>query len=95
MTAQVAIVLNEAKHALAIPTSALGDKLKDGRYTVRVLRNDKPETRTIRAGINNSVYVQVLEGLQEGDKVVVGDSTSVPATATTSQHPGPPHGGRR
>ncbi|KAB0664105.1 macrolide transporter subunit MacA [Oryzomonas japonica] len=93
MTAQVSIVLNEAKHALAIPTSALGDKLKDGRYTVRVLKNDAPETRTIRVGINNSVYAQVLEGLREGDKVVVGDSTSVPA-ATTSQHPGPP-GGRR
>ncbi|GFE62775.1 macrolide transporter subunit MacA [Geobacter sp. AOG2] len=95
MTAQVSIVLNEAKHALAIPTSALGDKLKDGRYTVRVLRNDKPETRTVRAGIGNGVYVQVLEGLQEGDKVVVGDSTSVPAAATTAQHPGGPPGGRR
>jgi len=94
MTAQVSILLNEAKHALAIPTSALGDKLKDGRYTVRVLRNDAPETRTIRAGINNSVYVQVLEGLREGDKVVVGDSTSVPADTTTARHPGPP-GGRR
>ncbi|KAA0888998.1 macrolide transporter subunit MacA [Oryzomonas rubra] len=94
MTAQVSIVLNEAKHALCIPTSALGDKLKDGRYTVRVLKNDAPDTRTIRVGINNSVYAQVLEGLREGDKVVVGDSTSVPAT-TTSQHPGPPPGGRR
>jgi len=94
MTAQVSIVLNEAKHALAIPTSALGDKLKAGRYTVRVLRNDVPETRTIRTGINNSVYVQVLEGVQEGDKVVVGDSTSVPATTTTARHPGPPGGGR-
>ncbi|KAB0670205.1 macrolide transporter subunit MacA [Oryzomonas sagensis] len=94
MTAQVSIVLNEAKHALCIPSSALGDKLKDGRYTVRVLRNDVPESRTIRVGINNSVYAQVLEGLREGDKVVVGDSTTVPAT-TTSQHPGPPPGGRR
>lgn len=94
MTAQVSIVLNEAKHALCIPSSALGDKLKDGRYTVRVLKNDVPDTRTIRVGINNSVYAQVLEGLREGDKVVVGDSASVPAT-TTSQHPGPPPGGRR
>jgi macrolide-specific efflux system membrane fusion protein len=94
MTAQVSVVLNEAKRALCIPASALGDKEKDGRYSVRVLRNNVPETRSIRVGTNNNVYVQVMEGLQEGDKVVVGDSASVPAT-TTSQHPGPPPGGRR
>ncbi|MBW4056195.1 MAG: macrolide transporter subunit MacA [Proteobacteria bacterium] len=93
MTAQVSIVLNEAKNALCIPASALGDKQKDGRYTVKIVRDNIPETRTIRIGINNNVYVQVIDGLQEGDKVVVGDSTSVPATTTRS--PGPPHGGRR
>ncbi|MCE5283356.1 MAG: efflux RND transporter periplasmic adaptor subunit, partial [Deltaproteobacteria bacterium] len=32
MTAQVFIVLNEAKQALCIPASALGDRQKDGRY---------------------------------------------------------------
>ncbi len=93
MTAQVSIVLNEAKNALCIPASALGDKQKDGRYTVKIVRDNIPETRTIRTGINNNVYVQVIDGLQEGDKVVVGDSTSVPATTTRSS--GPPHGGRR
>jgi macrolide-specific efflux system membrane fusion protein len=94
MTAQVTIVLNEAKHVLCIPSSALVDRQKGGRYTVRVLRNSVPETRIIRVGINNSVYAQVLEGLQEGDKVVVGDSASVPETTATAQHPGPPPGGR-
>jgi macrolide-specific efflux system membrane fusion protein len=94
MTAQVTIVLNEAKHVLCIPSSALDERQKGGRYTVRVLRNNVPETRIIRVGINNSVYAQVLEGLQEGDKVVVGDSASVPETTTTARHPGPP-GGRR
>jgi len=94
MTAQVTIVLSEAKHALSIPSSALGDRQKGGRYTVRVLRNKVPEARTIRVGINNGVYAQVLEGLQEGDKVVVGDSATVPETTTTARHPGSPPGGR-
>lgn len=93
MTAQVSIVLNKVKNALCIPASALGDKQKDGRYTVKIVRDNIPETRSIRIGINNNVYVQVIDGLQEGDKVVVGDSTSVPAAA--AQTPGPPHGGRR
>lgn len=94
MTAQVFIVLHEAKQVLCIPVSALGEKQKDGRYTVTTVRNNVPESRTIRTGISNNVYVQVLEGLQEGDKVVVGDSTTpVPAEQKSARHPGPPHGG--
>lgn len=97
MTAQVAIVLSEAKHALCIPVSALGDKGKDGRYPVKIIRDNKPETRMVRVGINNNVQAQVIDGLREGDKVVIGDSTSVAAAEkTTSQHPpGPPPGGGR
>lgn len=95
MTAQVSIVLNEAKQALCIPASALGDKQQDGRYSVKVLRGENSERRIIRTGINNNVHVQVLEGLQEGDKVIVGDSTTLPAVqATSNQPPGPPPGRR-
>ena len=94
MTAQVTIVINGAKQALCIPTSALDQRFKDGRATVRLLRGSIPETRAIRVGISDNVQVQVLEGLQEGDKVVIGDSASVPANATSSGHPGQPPGRR-
>jgi macrolide-specific efflux system membrane fusion protein len=96
MTAQVSIVLDEAKRVLCIPVSTLGDRRKDGRYPVKIFRDNKPETRMIRVGINNKVYAQVLDGLREGDKVVVGDSSSVAAAEkTTAQFPpGPPPGGR-
>ena len=94
MTAQVPIVINGAQRALCIPTSALEQRSLDGRATVRVLRGAVPETRAIRVGISDNVQVQVLEGLREGDKVVIGDSASVPANATGSGHPGPPPGRR-
>jgi membrane fusion protein, macrolide-specific efflux system len=97
MTAQVSIVLNEVKNVLCIPIAALGEKEKDGSYKVKILRNNIPETRFIRAGVNNKVYVQVMDGIQEGEKVVVGDSTSVVATQeqnTRSMPPGPPPGRR-
>jgi macrolide-specific efflux system membrane fusion protein len=93
MTAQVVIVLNQAKQALCIPVSALGDKQQDGRFTVKVLKGDKTETRAIRTGISNNVQVQVLEGLRQGEKVVVGDSSTLPVT--TGNQAGPPPGGRR
>lgn len=89
MTAQVSIVQNIAKQALCIPTSALGEKGKDGRSTVRVLVNNLPENRMIRTGINNNVLVQVTDGLQEGDRVIIGDSSTLPATEKTTSvgHP--------
>ena len=87
MTTQVVIVLNQVKQALSIPVSALGDKQKDGRTTVKVLVGDVAETRTIRTGISNNVQVQVLEGLREGEKVVVGDSTSLPKTEASAMPP--------
>lgn len=94
MTAQVSIVLNEAKNALCIPSSALGDKVKDGRYAVKVLQNKKAEIRNVRVGINNNVQVQVLDGLREGDKVIIGDSSSLPAVAVTARPGSPPGAGR-
>lgn len=88
MTAQVSIVLNRAQHTLSIPVSALGDKDKDGRYRVRVLQRDQALQRSIRTGITDNVRIQVLEGLKEGETVIIGDSASLPATESTN--PGPP-----
>ena len=36
-------------------------------------------SREVKTGINNNVKVQILDGLAEGDKVVIGDAT--PAVA--------------
>lgn len=87
MTTQVAIVLNQVKQALCIPVSALGDKQKDGRITVKVLESGISQPRSIRTGISNNVQVQVLEGLREGEKVVVGDSTLLPKTESSNMPP--------
>ena len=87
MTAQVAIVLNQARQALCIPVSALGEKLKDGRMTVKVLAGEQPEVRTIRTGISNSVQIQVIEGLRDGEKVIIGDSSNLPKTDSNTMPP--------
>lgn len=88
MTAQVNIVLAEAKATLAIPSAALGDKKKDGAYAVRVenIEGDL-ENRQVQIGLNNNVQAVVLRGLQEGEKVVIGEKTA--ATTTTNPSRGP------
>ncbi|KVH03932.1 efflux RND transporter periplasmic adaptor subunit [Burkholderia sp. BCCIQ04A] len=76
MTAQVNIVLGNARNALSIPAAALGDKRKDGTYAVRVLRADGgTDTRHVRIGINNNVRVEVLAGLKDGERVVIGEAS--------------------
>lgn len=87
MTTQVAVVLNQVKQALCIPVSALGGKQQDGKATVRVLVGEQAQTRTIRTGISNNVQIQVLEGLREGEKVIIGDSSTLPKTDSSKMPP--------
>lgn len=80
MTAQVRIVLDTAQAALMVPVAALGARNNDGSYPLRVLdAKGKAVSRDVKIGINNNVKVQILDGLAEGDKVVIGDAT--PAVA--------------
>lgn len=78
MTAQVSIVLSEAHNAILIPATALGAQASDGRYGVRVLVGEegrpRAEPRQVHLGINNNVYAQVLEGLEVGERVIVGEA---------------------
>jgi macrolide-specific efflux system membrane fusion protein len=72
MTAQVYIVIAEAKNALTVPAAALGEQAEDGSYTVEVLgRDGRSGSRRITVGINNNVIAQVLEGLAAGERVVM------------------------
>ena len=126
MTAQVSVLLAEAKNVLLIPTVALGPKVPEGStgegagnrgekrgertqrdaatrtgngqgagerprrqrpeddaalaasnsYMVRVVGKDgQPEPRRIKIGLNNGSNAEVLEGLNEGEQVVVGEVT--------------------
>ena len=78
MTAQVTVVLQQAKGVLAIPSGALSRRGKDGSYTVRVATGEKGkqqvEQRKVQIGLNNRVQAEIKSGLKEGEQVVVGDA---------------------
>jgi macrolide-specific efflux system membrane fusion protein len=93
MTAQVSIVISRVSAVLTVPSTALGARGKDGRYAVKVLSGEQGrppavESRQVRVGLNNRVVAQVLDGLHEGDRVVVGDGTA--KSSTSNQRGGPP-----
>ena len=75
MTTQVTIVLGQRQGVLTIPRTALGKQLGPGEYQVQVLNGETPETRTIQTGLKDDIKVEVLEGLSEHDKVVIGQAT--------------------
>jgi macrolide-specific efflux system membrane fusion protein len=89
MTAQVYVVLGEAKDTLIIPSAALGEKTPDGSYMVQVVGKDRrPVPRKVKIGINNNAIAQVLSGLQAGESVVVGEGSATP-TQPQGFRPGP------
>jgi len=74
MTAQVSIELGDAHDALAIPSAGLRNRGADGRYDVRVVKSDGGvETKRVLIGLDNFVQAEVLQGLAEGETVVVGE----------------------
>ncbi|MEW6640420.1 MAG: efflux RND transporter periplasmic adaptor subunit [Pseudomonadota bacterium] len=73
MTAEVHIVLGEAKDVLTVPSAALGAAGADGTTTVKVLEpSGAVTTRTVRVGLNNKITAEIREGLKAGEKVVTG-----------------------
>ncbi len=74
MTAQVTLVIDVQKDVLLIPSSALNLSGSNNYYHVQVLHeNNRIETRQIRPGLNNHVDVQIIEGLKEGEKVIISE----------------------
>lgn len=87
MTAQVFVVLDNVDNALVIPATALGKRdRKTQTYEVGVLEGppdaQKVSIRQVKIGLNNRVQAQVLDGLKEGELVVVGDAAGAAASGS-------------
>ncbi|MFN1268522.1 efflux RND transporter periplasmic adaptor subunit [Pseudomonas lundensis] len=73
MTTQVFFVANQARDVLLAPVVALQGSTDSDRQTARVVaKNGDIETRQIRAGISDRLRVEILEGLNEGDHLLIG-----------------------
>ncbi|MGM9480600.1 efflux RND transporter periplasmic adaptor subunit [Roseateles sp. NT4] len=83
MTVQVDIETGSAKQVLAMPVVALGERGKDGRYTVTVLDAANKQTpRQVKVGLQDGAKVQVLDGLKAGEKVLLAPPSAADAAAS-------------
>jgi len=77
MTAQVFIVLAQAKGALLIPAAAIGNAAEGTATNVQVLKADGAvERRAIKIGMKSEISAEVTEGLKEKEQVVIREITA-------------------
>ena len=97
MTAQVTIVINERKGVLTLPASALGNAGRDGLYRVGVFdpATSKVRPAEVKVGLNNNITAEVVEGLNEGDRVVAGANVLSATRAGGNNNGGNNNGGNR
>ena len=85
MTAQVFIVLAQAKGVLLIPAAAIGNAGEGATLKVRVLKaNGTVESRSIHIGIKSELSAEVKEGLKETELVIIGESTAKAGKTTSA-----------
>ncbi|KPU59908.1 efflux transporter, RND family, MFP subunit [Pseudomonas fluorescens] len=73
MTTQVFFVANQAQNVLTAPIAALQTGAQADLQTAQVVAsNGSIEQRNVRTGISDRLRVQILDGLQEGDHLLIG-----------------------
>lgn len=88
MTAEVHVVLDEAKMVVTVPLTAVGPRAADGTATVRVLGADgEVVPRKIQIGLTNHSVAEVKSGLKPGEQVVIGEASTKTAAAPASKGP--------
>ncbi len=77
MTTQVFFVASSVKDVLTAPIAALQDGEAPGQQIARVVAdNGAVSERKVRVGISDRLRVEVLEGLNEGDHLLIGPANS-------------------
>jgi len=86
LTVTVSIIVEQKSDVLLVPNGAITTQGRQ-TYVQVVLPDGTSEERAIQTGISNWQYTEVIEGLSEGEQVIVPQGTTT--TPTTPQPGGP------
>jgi macrolide-specific efflux system membrane fusion protein len=97
LTATADIAVSSIQDALIIPLTAVTTTAEGSFVNVINSTTGKAEKKPVKLGQQNQLSAVVLSGLNEGDKIVIQESTAGAPTRTTPQGApgggGPPAGG--
>jgi multidrug resistance efflux pump len=82
MTAQVEILIAEIKDAITLPVTAVVEK--SGLFYCYLKTKSGYEERELKLGRTNDTYIEVLDGVKEGDVVIRNPRAVVPAAREQS-----------
>jgi RND family efflux transporter MFP subunit len=68
-SAVVTIPVQTKENILIVPSQAVSHQGQD--YTVQVIKGSATETRVVKVGITDYQNIEIIEGLNQGDKVVL------------------------
>jgi macrolide-specific efflux system membrane fusion protein len=77
MSANVDVVVDKKDHALLLPLSAVTEEGKRTVVSIRDAATGEVKKTTVRTGLQDESYIEIVNGLNPGDIVVVSDSTFV------------------
>lgn len=82
---QAKVVMLEAEDAISVPNVALSSQ--DGRSRVSIMDGDRVVRREVTLGVQGPARSQVVEGLENGDRVVLADTADDDGPAATGDAP--------
>jgi macrolide-specific efflux system membrane fusion protein len=82
MSAQVSVTIASSANVIAVPAAAVISS--GGQYAVQVVdANGAVQDVTVDVGLITSSYVEIKTGITEGERVVIGTSTTRTGATTT------------
>jgi len=83
LTVTVSVIIQERNDVLLVPNQAI---IGQGMSTyVQVMTDGQIEKRPVRIGLSDWQYTEIIEGLSEGEQVVVPGTGSTSTTPTAPQ----------
>ena len=87
MNANADIVVSDIEDVLTVPIDAITKE--NGISYVQVLEKDEKgsdvvTTKEIKTGATDTTYMEVLSGLNEGEKVIIPETSSIYMPSTSS-----------
>ena len=81
MSVSAAIITHTKDDVITVSTAAV--QTQDDQSTVRILKDGKVQTVDVETGLSNDTQIEIVSGINEGDTVITGQSSS--STKTTGQ----------